>query len=804
MKFNELWLREWVNPSISTSTLVEQMTISGFEVNSIKSVSISLQGVIIGEIIDCQKHKNDKTYITKVHIGNNRIFNVVCNALNCRQGIKTAIAVPGAILAGNVLVKKKKIYNIDSDGMLCSSLELGISDNHNGIIELPINAKIGNNILDYMQLKDTIFEINIPSNRADCFSIMGIAREVAAINDLKINTPEYYKEKNINYFDCVYPVSIKSLNVCPMYLVQVVKDIDIHLITPLWMQEKLYRCGITPINIVIDIINYVLIELGQPIHLLDLDLLEGEVIIRFTKENEIFKHDNNIIKLDKDTLVISDHKKILSLAGIVDSSHFTINNKTKNILLICAYFDPFMILNNVKKCNINTSYSLRYERGVDFNILNKTIYHVNYLFDTLCKVRLGKIIEKVNSSSRKNDQKIQLRQEKINQIIGYIIDINDITKILIRLGFKIQIIENKLDIIVPSWRFDIEIEIDIIEEILRIYGYNNIPDISINADLIIHQHSETVLSLNKVKNLLVNKGYNEAITYSFVDPLIQNLIHPNQNSLALLNPISTEMSVMRVSLWSGLLKTMLYNQKRQQYNIRIFESGFRFITDQIIPLKIKQEFVLSGILSGSLMEEQWGIKSQNIDFYDLKGDLESVLELTGMLDKFQFRLETHPALHPGQSAAIYLSEQRIGLMGMLNPYLASKFNLKNQVMMFEILWNDISNCLIPQINKISKYPLNRRDISIIVLENVSFADIVQECKKVASHNLVKINLFDIYRGVGINKGYKSLSISFILQDNTRTLKESDIIVIIDKCLQAIKERFQATLRENLKDDIDKS
>lgn len=795
MKFSELWLREWVNPAISSEALSEQITMAGLEVDGVEPVAGGFNGVFVGEVVECGQHPNaDKLRVTKVNVGGERLLDIVCGAPNCRKGLKVAVATIGAVLPGDFKIKAAKLRGEPSEGMLCSFSELGISEDHDGIIELPADAPIGTDIREYLQLNDHTIEISVTPNRADCLGIIGVARDVAVLNKLALNEPAM--DAVPAAIHDTFPITVESPEACPRYLGRVVKGINVKAATPLWMREKLRRCGIRSIDPVVDVTNYVLLELGQPMHAFDLNRLEGGIVVRMAKEGEkLTLLDGNEATLSSDTLVIADQQKALAMGGIFGGEHSGVNAETQDVLLECAYFNPLSITGRARRQGLHTDASHRYERGVDPALQAKAMERATRLLLDICGGHAGPVIDVANEAALPKRATITLRREKLDRLIGHHVADAQVTDILERLGCKVSFANNTWQAVAPSWRFDMEIEEDLVEEVARVYGYNNIPDVPVKADLIMTSHREANLPLKRVKTMLVDRGYQEAITYSFVDPKIQALLHPSEASLILPSPISVEMSAMRLSLWSGLLSAVVYNQNRQQSRVRLFETGLRFVPDSAANLGIRQDVMLAGVIAGNRYEEHWNLERQVVDFYDLKGDLEAILDLTGKLDDVQFKAEKNPALHPGQSAAIYLAGKRVGFIGVVHPDLERKLDLNGRTVVFEIEWEALAERRIPQAREISRYPANRRDIAVVVAENVPAEDILAECKKVGVNQVVGVNLFDVYRGKGVAEGYKSLAISLVLQDTTRTLEEEEIAATVAKCVEALKQRFQASLRD---------
>ncbi|MGB9097231.1 phenylalanine--tRNA ligase subunit beta [Erwinia sp.] len=795
MKFSELWLREWVNPAIDSAALSEQITMAGLEVDGVEAVAGAFHGVVVGEVVECGQHPNaDKLRVTKINVGGDRLLDIVCGAPNCRQGLKVAVATVGAVLPGDFKIKAAKLRGEPSEGMLCSFSELGISDDHDGIIELPLDAAVGTDIREFLKLDDNTIEISVTPNRADCLGIIGVARDVAVLNKMTLTEPDISPVAAT--VQDTFPIRVEAKEACPRYLGRVVKGINVKAATPLWMKEKLRRCGIRSIDPVVDITNFVLLELGQPMHAFDLDRIDGGIVVRMAEEGELLTLlDGTEAKLKADTLVIADHQKALAMGGIFGGEHSGVNEETCNVLFECAFFSPLSITGRARRYGLHTDASHRYERGVDPQLQFKAIERATRLLLDICGGEAGPVIDVTNEETLPERATITLRREKLDRLIGHVVADSEVSDILRRLGCEVTEGEGVWQAVAPGWRFDMEIEEDLVEEVARVYGYNNIPDVPVQAGLIMTKHREANLSLKRVKALLVDKGYQEAITYSFVDPKVQAMLHPGEENLVLPSPISVEMSAMRLSLWTGLLSAVVYNQNRQQNRVRLFESGLRFVPDTQANLGIRQDVMLAGVISGTRNEEHWDLARQAVDFYDLKGDLESVLDLTGKLPEIQFRAEGNPALHPGQSAAIYLQGDRIGFIGVVHPELERKLDLNGRTVVFELEWDKVSDRVLPDASGISRFPANRRDIAVVVAENVPAADIITECKKVGVNQVVGVNLFDVYRGKGVNEGFKSLAISLILQDTARTLEEDEIAATVAKCVEALKERFQASLRD---------
>ncbi|OTP87831.1 phenylalanine--tRNA ligase subunit beta [Gilliamella apicola] len=795
MKFSESWLREWINPEISSEMLADQLTMAGLEVDNVEKVAGDFTGVVIGKVVECKQHPNaDKLRVTKVDIGKDELLDIVCGAPNCRQGLMVACATVGAVLPGDFKIKSAKLRGEPSEGMLCSYSELGITDDHNGIIELPDNAPLGKDIREYLNLNDVMIDISVTPNRADCFGIVGIARDISAVNNIPMKE---IKIANVpTTISDTLSIQIDAPKAAPRYLGRVIKNININAMTPLWMKEKLRRGGIRSVDAVVDITNYVLLELGHPMHAFDLNQIEKGIIVRYAhQDEEMTLLNGNEVKLNDKTLVIADHNKVLAIAGIMGGEKSSVTQSTTDIFLESAFFAPLAITGKAREYGLHTEASHRYERGVDPALQFVAMERATQLLVDICGGEVGPVIEVTNQSELPSQATIKLHRNKIDRIIGYTIEAQKITDILVRLGCEVEYKDDIWIVKSPTWRFDLQIEEDLVEEVARIYGYNNIPNTNMKIESVMQPKPESIISLRRIKDLLVDRGYQEAVTYSFVDPKIQHILHPNEPVITLPNPISSEMSVMRLSLWSGLLDAVLYNQNRQQSRLRLFETGLRFIPDEKCELGVRQEFMLSGVITGNLYEDHWQLPKKSVDFYDLKGDLEAILSLLGCDGQVLFNKAELSALHPGQSAVINLNDEVIGYFGVLHPEIEKKLSLNSKTLVFEINLAKITFKKVPVAQDLSKYPSNKRDIAIIVSNTIPAAEIISVCKQAGGEQLVKVNLFDVYQGDNIKEDQKSLAISLILQDKSRTLEEEDITNIVSKCVTALQNRFKALLRE---------
>lgn len=795
MKFSESWLREWVNPAISTEQLCDQITMLGLEVDGVEAVAGEFSGVVVGEVVECSKHPEaDKLQVTKVNVGGDRLLDIVCGAANCRQGLKVACAVEGALLPNDFKIKKTKLRGQPSEGMLCSFSELGIKDDHNGIIELPQDAPIGVDLREYLQLNDHTIEISLTPNRADCLSIAGIAREVGVINQLTLNEPTIdavpatISEK--------VAIDLQAPDACPRYLLRVVKGVNVNVSSPLWLQEKLRRCGIRSIDPIVDITNLSLLELGQPMHAFDMAKVAQPVQVRMAKAGEeLVLLDGTTAKLQPNTLLIADQNGPLAMAGIFGGEASGVSQATQDVILESAFFAPLAITGRARQYGLHTDASHRFERGVDSALARKAMERATALLLQICGGEAGEIVEAVSPEHLPASHRVELRREKLDSLLGHAIPTNTVTDILNRLGLQATYSNDIWTVQSPSWRFDIEIEEDLIEEVARIYGYNQIPNNAPLAHLQLRAIPEKQLDALRIKTALIDSDYQEVITYSFVDPKVQQQLHPTQSALILPNPISSEMSAMRVSLLTGLLETIAYNQNRQQNRVRIFEQGLRFIPDETAENAIRQEVVIAGAIVGERANVSWEGKSQPVDFFDLKGDVERIISLTTGRNNLQFIAKQYPALHPGQSAAIMLNGKEIGFIGAVHPKIVQKIGISGKPFVFELLAEAIAERPIPNAKEISRFPANKRDIAIVVDSAIPAGDVLDECRNAGGDKLINVSLFDVYQGANLAEGKKSLAISLTIQDKEKTLEEDEINAVIQAVLTGVAQRFNAYLRD---------
>lgn len=789
MKLNELWLREWVNPALDTQALTAQLTMAGLEVDAVEPVAAPFSGVVVGEIVAIEPHPDaDKLRVCQVNSGTDTV-QVVCGAANARLGLKAPFARLGALLPGDFAIKKAKLRGVESFGMLCAAAELGMAEQSDGLLELPADAPVGQDIREYLQLDDRLIEIGLTPNRADCLSIAGIAREVAVLNQCAVNpaatapVAPFGAER--------FPVEVIAGADCPRYVGRVIRNVDLSRPAPQWLQERLRRCGVRSIDPVVDVTNYVMLELGQPLHAFDLDRLQGGIRVRKAVAGEQLETlDGQTLTLRPDTLVIADHRGPLALAGVMGGRPSAVGAGTRDIFLESAFFAPSLIAGRARSYGLHTESSHRFERGVDYQLQLPAIERATRLILDIVGGEAGPVVEV--SKELPQPSAIALRRASIGRLLGLELPDAQVEDILRGLGLAVERAEGGWRAVPPSWRFDLSIEADLIEELARVYGYNYLPVRPINSDLPLAPRPENRLGAAALRRTLVARGYQEAITYSFVDPKLQALLTPGQSPVELRNPISSDMSVMRTTLWAGLLNAAIHNLNRQQSRVRLFELGLRFIPG---PQGLKQEPTLAALVTGRRYPESWSAASDPVDFYDIKGDLEAVLALARIDGEVAFAPGAHSALHPGQSAEIRRNGGVIGHIGALHPELQRQLDIDQSVFLLEISLEGLSGGPLPAFTELSRFPEVRRDLAVLVDRQLPAESVFAVVREAAGECLRDLRLFDVYQGKGIDPQRKSLALGLTFQHSSRTLTEDEINAAVDAVVNLLASRFEATLRK---------
>lgn len=788
MKFSEQWLREWANPSISADELSAQLTMAGLEVDAVDPAAAQFSGVVIGEIIEALPHPDaDKLRICRVSNGSAE-FQVVCGAANARAGIKVPFAQIGAVLP-EVTIKQAKLRGVESFGMLCGASELGLEDELDGLWELPMDSPVGVDVRQYFGLDDNVFEIGLTPNRADCLGIAGLAREVGVLNGIKVNAPVIEAiEPTLN--DEV-SIEIQAAEHCPHYVGRVIRNIDLSRPTPQWLRERLRRGGVRSIDPVVDVTNYVMLELGQPMHAFDFERVHGGICVRLATAGETLATlDGQTLELRADTLVIADQQAPLAIAGVMGGSASAVSTMTRHIFLESAFFAPDQIAGRARSYGLHTESSHRFERGVDYQLQRQAIERATQLILNVCGGEPGPVTE-VSTAAIPVAPVIVLRASSILRMLDIELPAQQVESILTGLGMSVLTEGDAWRVTPPSWRFDIAIEADLLEELARVYGYNRLPARSVRAELPLLPRPERQLALASLRRTLTARGYQEAITYSFVDPDLQAILAPGQKVVELVNPIAREMSVMRTTLWAGLLNTAVHNLNRQQGRVRLFETGLRFVPG---PGGLEQKPALAMLATGRRYPESWSAGTEAVDFYDLKGDLESVFDLARLGSDIAFVRADNSALHPGQSAKITSRGRMVGAIGALHPVIQRKLDIEQPVYLLEIDLAALDNPMLYKFSELSRFPAVRRDLAVLVGREVLAQDLLTVAKEAAGEILRDLTLFDVYQGKGIDPERKSLALGLTFQDSSRTLNDSEVNAAVEAVLDALAQRFGATLR----------
>ena len=793
MKFSEAWLRTWVDPPISREALFEQLTMAGLEVEVSEPVAEAFTGVVVGKVVSVAKHPNaDKLSVCQVDDGVTT-HQVVCGASNVRDGLVSAFARIGAELPRNFKIKKTKLRDVESNGMLCSVAELGLGDDADGIIELSADSEIGVDLRIALALDDVTIDLDLTPNRGDCLSVRGLAREVGVLNSLPVSpvSPEPVPAS----IDDVFPVEVAEPAGCPRYLGRVMRDIDISRPTPLWLSERLRRSGLRSIDPVVDVTNYVMIELGQPMHAFDLAQLNDKIVVRLAEDGEsLTLLDGQEVALDAETLLITDAAGPLAIAGVMGGERSGVQANTKDVFLECAFFSPLPISGTARRYGLHTDASQRYERGVDFELQASAMERATALLLEVVGGHAGPVVEVVEESALPKAATVRLRQRRLNELLGVDIDVADVDQVIERLDFELtERSTSESDgvcwtIKAPSHRFDIAIEADLVEEVCRIYGYNNIPSRMPAADLPLRHVPMETSPETLLKYQLAALGYQESITYSFVDPKLQDLLAPGVAPLALVNPMSSDLSVMRSNLLPGLTDALRNNVSRQQDRVRLFEMGLCFVPGDVVV----QEQMLGGLIWGRRHPESWVHTDEHVDFFDVKGDVERLFEWSG--EKAVCRPIADPVLHPGQAAEIVVAGVTVGRLGRLHPEVERRLDLGEGIFVFEISATALLNRRRRQHRELSRYPRVRRDLALVVDQSVSAATIADIVHQTLGDVLIDFRLFDLYQGKGIDSNEKSLAVGLTLQHPSATLTEEEIGHYTHQVITALERDVGARLR----------
>ncbi|KTC91940.1 phenylalanine--tRNA ligase subunit beta [Legionella cincinnatiensis] len=793
MKLSKLWLREWVDFSLSEQELASQLTMAGLEVDAVSPVAGEFSHVIVAEVLSTKPHPNaDKLTLCEVNANTEKPLQIVCGASNVRDGLKVALAMVGARLPGGFNIKESKLRGALSQGMLCSVSELGMAEQSDGIMELGSDAPVGMDLREYLTLDDHILDIDLTPNRADCFSVLGVAREVAVLNQLPL------LEKEISAvtpsIDDAFPIQLNNPEACSRYCGRVIRKINTQTNTPLWMSERLRRSGIRSVHPVVDVMNYVMLELGQPMHAFDLNAINGEINVRYSNQQEQLKLlDGQELTLNEKVLVIADQERPLAMAGIMGGEASSVQAHTTDVFLESAFFNPIVIAGVARKFGLFSDSSQRFERGVDPNVQIRALERATALILEIVGGEAGPIIEVSNQKYLPSTVHFSFNTEKVKNLTGLNISLKEMRRFLEGLGITITREQNHfLEVIIPSYRFDIQRDEDLVEEIIRLYGYDNLHAEPVYTRVQAGKTCGNEAIATMLARWFASKGYHETISYSFVDPELQHELYPQKEFMQLLNPISSELSQMRAGMWPGLIASLIYNVHRQQNEVKFFEIGVVFDVHQG---QLKERPCIAGLLMGEQGSVNWSETTRWYDFFDLKGDLQSLFASL-KLKQVEFVAATHEALHPGQSAQININGVPSGWIGTLHPRLADALDLNHDVLLFEINLEALIGHESPRYKPISKYPQIRRDLSFLVDNNIEVMQIESVVRTTVKENWLKsFDVFDVYTGEGIPLGKKSLAISITIQDESRTLVDTEINSLIDAIINTLENKFSIILRE---------
>lgn len=789
MKVSLNWLKEFVDIPADADTLAEKLSLIGLEVAAVESVHPGFEGVVVAEVESVMPHPDaDKLRVCQVNAGGRERLQIVCGAANVGEGMKAALVQVGGKLPDGTQIKQGKLRGVTSSGMLCSAVELGLAEEAEGLMQLPADAKPGQPLEQLLGLDDMIIEIELTPNRGDCLSVLGVAREVAALFNLPLKTPEVSPVKPAS--KTTLPLRVEAPADCARFLGRVIRGVNGSAQSPLWLQERLRRSGIRPISAAVDVTQYVMLEYGQPMHAYDLQRIQGGINARRATDAETLTLlDGREVTVDEGFLVIADDNRALGLAGIMGGADSAVDAGTTNIYLECAWFAPAVISGRGRRLGIQTDASYRFERGVDPTGQHRAMERATALLQEIAGGEPGPVDEVASESDLPGSHEVLLRRRRLQDLLGIEIPAAEVSAILHRLGMAVTDHPDGWLVTPPAYRFDIAIEPDLVEEVIRIYGYDRIKPENYPIPMAMKPEPEQPANLSRLREVLVQRGYYEAITYSFCDAGLQERLCGDRG-LALANPITSDMTHMRLSLWPGLLQTLVYNLNRQQERVRLFETGLRF---SLQDTEIQQENVVAGVASGSLYPQQWGLKPKPLDFADLMNDLEALLALGGC--GWTVRRPSHPALHPGQSAEIMIENQIVGYAGALHPAHQQALDLARPVWLFELLIEPIIAEHVPKYRELSRYPSVRRDLAIVIDEDIPAREVLECIGANVSDVLNKLELFDVYQGEGIDSGKKSLAIGLTFQKSSSTLTDTEVDAFIDRAVSALENTFRAELRE---------
>ncbi|WP_124950369.1 phenylalanine--tRNA ligase subunit beta [Sulfuriferula thiophila] len=784
MKFSELWLRSYVNPPMDSAALSHLLTMAGLEVEEMAPVAADFNGIVVGHVVSVAPHPDaDRLRVCVVDAGTGAHLQIVCGAANVSAGVRVPCAMVGAKLPG-FEIKKAKLRGVESLGMLCSARELGMAEEADGLLLLPDDAPIGQDIRDYLRLNDHVLTLKLTPNRSDCLSVMGIAREVAALTGSELMAPEVAVAPVVT--SVVPDIRVAATEACPRYCGQIISGLNPQAVTPDWMAERLLRSGLRSLGAVVDITNYVMLETGQPLHAFDLAKVSGAIDVRMAQAGEsLVLLNEQTVRLDDDMLVIADQSGVLALAGIMGGIASGVSDGTTEILLESAFFHPDYIAGRARRLGLSTDASHRFERGVDFAATQNALARAAQLIVEICGGNASAVTEVLHELPVR--AAIRLRPARVSKVLGIPFSHADVGQWLQRLQFEFAEDGDAYRVTPPSYRFDLTIEVDLIEELARLFGYDNIPPIAPVANLNMLPQSEQQRPIDRLRDILVVRDYQEVITYSFVDAAWEAALAPGIQPVLLKNPIASQMSVMRSTLWGGLIDVLKTNLNRRQTRVRIMEVGSCFLSaghGYAQPLRI------AGLAFGDVAPEQWGMPARVVDYYDVKADLEALC----WPQVLTFRADAHAAMHPGQCASVSLNGVDIGWLGALHPALVQQWDLPSAPVMFELALDALLLRDLPKHGEISRFQGVRRDLAVIVSQEVAAQALLDAMHSARIAGIAEIALFDVYRGKGIDSDKKSLAFRVLMQDNQKTFTDSEVDAVMAQLTELLQQKFNAQLR----------
>jgi phenylalanyl-tRNA synthetase beta chain len=794
MKYNESWLREWVDPDVDADALLEQLTMAGLEVDGIAPVAESFEGVVVARVTAVTPHPDaDKLKVCEVQDGSGS-WQVVCGAPNVRPGLTAAFARVGAVLPGDLRIRKAKLRGIESQGMLCSAAELSLGDDHDGIVELDAALEPGADLREALKLDDRIVDLDLTPNRGDCLSIRGLAREVGVLCDASVSEVPIDPVPAVN--EATFEVRLDAPAGCPRYLGRVIRGVDVSRSSPWWLRERLRRAGLRSIDPVVDVTNLVMLELGQPMHAFDLEALAAPIVVRMAGAGETLTLlDGREVALDPETLLITDGSGPVAIAGVMGGERSGMGRDTRNVFLECAFFSPLAVAGTARRYGLQTDASHRYERGVDFELQQRAMERATRLLLDIVGGEPGPVVEAVDPAHLPVAPEVRLRERRLNALLGVDVDPAEVDRAFERLGFE-QLGRETSDadgiswtIRAPSHRYDIAIEADLVEEICRIYGYNNVPSRLPTTPLALGEVPLDGASPAALKRQLIDLGYQEVITYSFIDPRLQDLLAPGEAPQVLENPMSMEQSVMRTSLLPGLVDALRANAARQQDSVRLFEVGQCFLPGD----PVRQPLRVGGLIWGRRQPESWSQSSDKVDFFDLKGDVERLLIWSGV-GRAGFEPLADPVLHPGQAASVLVGGVRVGRLGRLHPEIERHLDIGGEVFVMELDAEAVLRRGRRRHTGVSRFPSVRRDLALVVPRDVAAGTVLEVLERALGGVLVELRLFDVYQGKGIDSTEKSLGVGLTLQSPSATLTEEEIGGYLESALTALAHETGARLR----------